>query len=237
MTFRKSEYRTMRAQLDAPAIEPKAIRLWVGLAAFFLPLMMLWLTRNVFLKSLSHAYCEGGVARDVFVGSLFAIGGFLLTYNDNEGVGLRLATKLGAMCAFGVALVPTACPEQKLVATETIHLAFAVGFFSLLVTFCVIFFRRARSKWVRKSNAFALRRSRIYAACGFGMVVMLLWAALGYFEVSGVYKPANSYFIAEAVSMFLFGFSWFTASHFLPWLCLPQEQLRFRIGRRGGGQE
>lgn len=225
----------MSAQEDAPVINPNAIRLWVGLVAFCLPLVLLGLTQNFGLKSLSHAYCVGGTPRDVLVGSLFAIGGFLLTYNDNEGVGLRLATKLGALCALGVALFPTACHEQGMLNTEKMHLAFAVGFFLLLVSFCFIFFRRARAKWARQGNAFALRRSWIYAACGFGMLASLVWAALGFFDVAGVYKPANSYFIAEAISMFLFGLSWFTASHLLPFLSLPGEQLRLGTGHIGRG--
>lgn len=214
--------------LDDPAINQKTIRLLVAVVAFVLPWVLVLITRDCDLPSVSDSYCAGGLARDVFVGSLFAIGGFLLVYNDHEGYALWMATKMGGICAFGVALIPTKCDSNSVASIGEWHLMFAISFFLVLILFCGIFFYRARKKF-GGGNALARRRCWIYGVSFVGMLSMGLWALLNENAPEFVNAPPNVYFIVETACMTLFGVSWMTASHLIPCLRLPEEGMRWTV--------
>lgn len=81
----------------------------VGLVAFGLP-VILWIGGNTpascMRDSLSHFYYApflGGI----FVGLLFFIGGFLIAYSGDTGLE-DWGSNIAGLCAFGVALFPTA---------------------------------------------------------------------------------------------------------------------------------
>ncbi|MDH3271702.1 MAG: hypothetical protein OEN56_10235 [Gemmatimonadota bacterium] len=115
------------------------LRAGLFLGAAVLPLLLWWggeLRGTALLSSMSAYYHSD--MRDFFVGSLFAVGGLLITYRGfsrEENWALNLA------CAFllGVALIPTGSPASDPAALERGWSAF-VGFFSLHGTCAVLFF-------------------------------------------------------------------------------------------------
>ncbi len=158
--------------------------------------------------------------RDIFVGTLCAIGVFLICYRgygrqpgdmiDDDWLGT-----IAGLSAFGVALFPNESPTaqiatmtQKMVGISTspmFHYASALVFFSCLAIFCLNKFTRM-AKPVRK---------RIYLFCGWVIVASLVGIAgasavkiLG----SGAPKAAvvsyNLVFWLEAIGIWAFGLSW-----------------------------
>lgn len=158
--------------------------------------------------------------RDIFVGTLCAIGVFLICY---RGYGRRqgdvidddwLGTVAG-ISAFGVALFPNESPTaqiatmtQSLVGIGTspiFHYASAIVFFSCLAVFCLVKFARTAKP----------HRRRIYLACGWIIVVSLVGiAAASAVKIMGN-GPAQEFVVAyrlvfwfEAIGIWAFGLSW-----------------------------
>lgn len=158
--------------------------------------------------------------RDIFVGTLCAIGVFLICY---RGYGRRqdeyinddwLGTVAG-VSAFGVALFPNESPTAQ-IATMTqnlvgigispiFHYASAVMFFSCLAVFCLAKFARSAKP----------RRRRIYLACGWTIVLALFGIAgasaikiLGSGPVQAFVVDYGLVFWFEAVGIWAFGLSW-----------------------------
>src|SRR5436309_15856932 len=116
------------------------LRRAVGIIGLSLPVVLIIGKRIVdggdLLDSVSDYYYSD--LRGVFVGSMCAIGVFLLSY---RGYGLidDIAGDIAAVGAFGVALFPTT-PAGHLTRTDQVvgalHIAFSGVFFLTLVFFC-----------------------------------------------------------------------------------------------------
>ena len=158
--------------------------------------------------------------RDIFVGTLCAIGVFLICY---RGYGRRtgdvidddwLGTVAG-VSAFGVALFPNESPTDEIAtmtqnivgigASPLFHYASALVFFACLAVFCLVKFPRTAKPY----------RRRIYRGCGWIIVLSLLGiAAASAFKIlgSGVWRDAvvnyQLVFWFEAVGIWAFGLSW-----------------------------
>src|SRR5258708_29784719 len=92
------------------------------------------------LSSVSAYYYTGGVG--VFVGVIFALSLFLLTYQGYVGeVADRVVGKVGGVAALGVALVPTKAPSGFVAPSwwhsslGTVHLALAAVLFGSFIVF------------------------------------------------------------------------------------------------------
>lgn len=90
-----------------PEIDSDTTKLLIGLIAIFLASVTSLFSANE-ITSISASYHEGSWARDFFVGFLFAITAFMLTYNGQSRVELILS-KVGAFSALGVAIFPCGC--------------------------------------------------------------------------------------------------------------------------------
>ncbi|MEO9864270.1 MAG: hypothetical protein ABJO29_10170 [Yoonia sp.] len=162
--------------------------------------------------------------RDIFVGTLCAIGVFLISYRGyRREVGEWidddwLATTAG-IGAFGVAFFPnegggvtvTSMTQNMLGAefTPIIHYLSALVFFSSLAAFCFVKFARTCS----------MGRRRVYIACGWGIVAALVLTAVAVIFkrfVGGVGREMvldyNLIFWFEAMGIWAFGLSWLTKS-------------------------
>lgn len=158
--------------------------------------------------------------RDIFVGTLCAIGVFLICYRG-YGRGYReviddnwLGTIAG-ISAFGVALFPNESPTYQ-VATVTqdlvgigisplFHYASALVFFACLAMFCLTKFARTAKP----------ARRRIYLACGWIIVASLVGIAaasavkiLGSGPAQAAVVDLNLVFWFEAIGIWAFGLSW-----------------------------
>lgn len=143
--------------------------------------------------------------RDVFVGSLCAVGVFLFCYRYDRPDAL-LGNVTGA-AAIAVALLPTRpdtipTPVQTVVGVA--HLVAAVVFFAGLAAFCLALFTRGESGG-RKAV-----RNLVYRLCGGTIIACLVLAAL-----DAALLPAevgdlwNTLFWIEAVAILAFGVAWF----------------------------
>ena len=162
--------------------------------------------------------------RDIFVGTLCAIGVFLISYRGyrrEKGDWIDddwLATTAG-IGAFGVAFFPNegggdtvVSMTQRLIGTDltpTLHYLSAFVFFSSLAAFCFVKFARTCS----------MGRRRTYIACGWGIIAALVLTAIAVIFkrfVGGVGRDIvldyNLIFWFEALGIWAFGLSWLVKS-------------------------
>ncbi len=203
--------RTRRAS-DSPAIEAR-----------IKPLLISVSLTNLFsdkpLESISASYYAGGWSQSFFVGFLFAIAAFLLSYNG-KSVAEMVLSKVAALAAFGVAMFPCRC-DNKIEIVRHVHGISAAVMFLILAYFCLIFYQRAK----RKGHTEAVLREVVYAACGIAILLAILTAVLNAI-LGGAIKSAipRLTFYYETVALVAFGISWLTASRTLPLLTSPQER-------------
>lgn len=165
--------------------------------------------------SISAYYYTG--MRDVFVGTLFAIGVFLFCYRGFDRQE-NLLTNVAGLCAAGIGLLPTEPTYHPVIEAQFPNIygpgcyqnhgligyhIYVVAPFFLLISYLTLFrFTKTgshgdpgRKKW----------RNRIYVACGVVMlaslvgIVLLKWAS-----------EKNSIFWPETVAIVAFGIAWLT---------------------------
>lgn len=164
------------------------------------------------------------IYRDVFVGSLCAIGVFLVSYRGyrrepGEFIDDDWLATLAGVAAFGVAFFPNngggaqvASMMQGMVGTslaEKLHYAFAFVFFSCLAAMCFWKFARTTIVW----------RRRVYRACGAGIVLALILTMIAvYFrkivggDAQRIVEENNLIFWFETLGIWCFAISWIVKS-------------------------
>jgi hypothetical protein len=159
-------------------------------------------------------------SRDLFVGGLWAIGVFLISYRPEASrPGRRFwrsenfwSTAAGAL-AILVALFPT-LPDQTVVqatATErqiaTVHAISAVSLFVILALFCYFLFPRLSPG--KELTPEKLRRNKVYRTCGRVILAAVAIALLASFLPSDVYARWNPLLWCEAAAVWAFATGWF----------------------------
>ena len=155
----------------------------------------------------SYYYTE---MRDVFVGSLAAIGVFLICYRfrrlDN------VLSNIAGVMAIGVALFPATPPDptHMEILVGRAHGVFAGVLFGLLALFCFVSFPKVDNATGTVTER-KVARNRIYRTCGVLIVLsMLVVLACELLDVPrsfvDTYRPV---FFAESVAVIAFGLSWF----------------------------
>ena len=151
----------MNIPIQEPKTEPvnvvfdyRAMRLLIGLLAFALPFLVSNIS-NETLPSISASYYTN--SGDIFVGTLFIVGSFLVAYNGHSGLHAFLS-KVAAVATILVATFPTACKDCtfkpaaetllllcnkcSLETSNLVHHISAGLFFVILIIFCLWFFPR-----------------------------------------------------------------------------------------------
>ena len=188
---------------ESIVISQKKLKVLMGGLATGLPTALFLGDRWFFgatemLNSISGYYYSD--MRDVFVGILFAIGVFMLTY---EGYNLfeRMLSNLGGVLAIMVALFPTTAVGAIRGNIGTIHIIAAGSFYFILFIF--VFFQFTKSKEGEKTIRKRIRNF-IYYLCGaiiFGVLVLLVLT-----EIDIVASPIdNSTFWLEYIGNTAFG--------------------------------
>jgi len=160
-----------------------------------------------------------------FVGSLFALGVFFLSYNYRPLPAYEwdnILSTVAAVMAVGVALFPTASDAgtasggAKVVAT--MHLVFACTLFVLLAIFSLVFFRKSdphETMTLEKRE-----RNLVYLICG-----CIIVAAIGLVVLTEIVKPPSTWhtlFWLESVAVVSFGVSWLVKGGLCGWLADAQ---------------
>lgn len=186
----------------------------------FLASFTSFLSGDIIINSISQSYHVGGWARDIFVGSLFAITAFLLSYNGNSTPQM-ISSKIAAIAAMGVAMFPCECEIYEEI-IPNVHNTSAAVMFLVLSFFCYTFYCRARDK----AHPQAKIRAYIYAVCGLTIVASIL--LLGFDHLSGDLISSSISrltFYGERAGLVAFGIAWLTASRALPLLTTKEERL------------
>ncbi|MCW7538598.1 hypothetical protein OOT46_12170 [Aquabacterium sp. A7-Y] len=176
-------------------------------------------------ESISSYYYTG--MRDVFVGTMCALGVFLFTYRGYDERDNR-AGKAACAGAIGLALCPTtpalSCPTAT-TWSGYVHLGCASLFFLSLAYFSLFLFTETDDPQRRTPQK--IRRNRVYRTCG----VVMLGALAALLVYQGLlpeslkcrlsrYSPV---FWLESVAIVAFGVSWFAKGEGLGLMRDPRE--------------
>jgi hypothetical protein len=215
----------------------KLLRLGVGVIGCLLPLALIffnWIAgdKAVVPSSMSGSYYTS--TRNLFVGSLCALGVFLIGYRHTRRQ--DACTTFAGLCALAVAFAPTAPapPQTEPAWINYLHHAAAIALIFTLGLFCWVVFAayahpataqpqsgmdRVRS-WLRGLRAWLAsaweslerpRRSTIYFSCGFLVFVSGALALYTGIWPTGWSTGWPSLYLFEAVAVFAFGFAWIIA--------------------------
>lgn len=175
------------------------------------------------LQSISASYHEGGWSRDIFVGSLFAIAAFLLSYNGKPPYQTyqMVMSKIGALAAMCVAMFPCKCVIYDEIIPH-VHAISAAVMFLILAAFCYFFFIRA---W-DKGHGRARLRAYIYAICGINIVASILIIAIDNILGGAISSHiCRLTYYGETTALVSFGIAWLSASQTLPLLTSEDERI------------
>jgi hypothetical protein len=168
------------------------------------------LPRWSLLKSVSAYYYTGAVG--VFVGVLFALSLFLITYRGYKGMWAdRIVGWIGGAAALVVALCPTEPPAGVTGpawwsrATGYAHAAGAFVLFAAFIVFSLWLFRKSDKPNRRDRPPEKRRRDAACLACGLAMIVCVLWAASAGLRDQSIFVP-------EAIAIEAFAISWLVKS-------------------------
>lgn len=209
---------TSEAVERAPVFSNETIRWLVGFITFALPILVL-LISFARLTSVSAAYYTR--ARDVFVGSMFVLGAFLIVYKGHTRREDWIAN-LGGVAAILAALFPTKCDLCTRDAAFYIHAIAGNVLFGVTAYFCLGPFRQAakEKRWIK-----AQRRVKFYTICGWSIVACLgfLFAigAVMSDELKQIWTPT---LVGEFVMLWIFGAAWVVASKWFPWFTDKEKE-------------
>ena len=198
----------------AESLSQQAHRRLIGILGLLLPLLLfifaglrhtVGLPAWTPLNSISAYYYTGAVA--IFVGVLFALALFLLTYPGYKGViADRLLGLVGGTAAILVALFPTSAPDGLSAPTwwspymRTVHYLSAVVLFVVFILFAIWLFRKSNIPRRGDRPLEKRRRDDICLASGIIMIASVLWAASSMVTHAPIFIPESIAIIAFAVS-------------------------------------
>jgi len=189
---------------EQPYVSYKTLRKVVGFLGILLPIVVaLWgfaiLGQADLLDSISDYYSLQ--TRDVFVGSLFAIGWFLFAYKGPERKD-DIAGDFACLFAIGVALFPTGGGGWA----SKLHFTFALLLFLVLSYFSLRLFTKSGGEMTPQKRI----RNRIYIVCGCLMLACILLIGLFKWGLLGdSLTPLKPVFWLETFALWAFGASWF----------------------------
>ena len=187
------------------------LRKFIGILGFALPGTLFLggvILFHTGLQPSMSAYYHTGMG-DVFVGTMCAIGVFLLSYRGLESRDDTVGN-LACLFAVGLALFPTA--REGATGREAIigkvHFIFAAAFFLMLSYFALRLFTKTDPNLVPTPQKLA--RNRVYRTCGYVMLGCIL--AIAVLKLTpGTDTWVRNYrvvFWFEAAAVVAFGISW-----------------------------
>jgi hypothetical protein len=185
------------------------LRRAIGFIGVALPVVLiignLLLDGGNLLNSISGYYYSE--MRDVYVGSLCAIGVFLLSYRGYSRTD-DVAGNVAAVAAIGVALFPTT-PYDHATRTDqsigALHILFAAAFFLTLAYFCLILFTRTDKAHPTQRKA---QRNRAYVVSGVVILFCLALIVVFGFFLDAQTRSTHITLWLESVATVAFGVAW-----------------------------
>lgn len=225
---------TLSGRNDALLISYLSLRKAVGIIGVSLPLVLVVGNRVIFRSTAiedSISYYYHTAMRGVFVGTLWAIGVFLLSYRGYERRD-AIAGRLACVFALGVALFPTArepgtcdivhlftvgrggCDTEHIV--SFVHATFASLLFLTLAYFSLFLF--TETKPGRKSEMTKRKRERnlVYYVCGWIIVASIVGVLVLHIGLRfSRFGPIPVLFGFESLAVISFGVSWLVKGEFV----------------------
>ena len=211
---------TLTKKNDSIIISYKGLRTLIGVLGILIPFINIifgYVFANVPPQKVLSMYYYTNT-RDFFVGILFVISLFMMTY---RGYNLwdNIITSATGFFGLALAIFPTnnglgdflkvgifqLTPE----ASDVIHLITATAFISLLAIISLFIFTQTNKK--KKPTAQKILRNKIYIACGITIIVSLLCMLLAYLVLTE--QQLVEYLIlliCQSISFIAFGISWLT---------------------------
>jgi len=188
----------------------------VGVMAVALPFVLFFgnwaLTGNEFESSIS-AYYHTPMG-SVFVGVLWALGVFFLSYNYRPLPGFNLDNKLSTLASVAavcVAVFPTTSDASVSTRSEQnigiVHMISAGVLFTLLAVFALFLFPKSSGEMTPQKR----RRNLVYRICG----VVMAAAILSMFPSQLAPDSWHLFLVLETISVLAFGISWLIKGGFL----------------------
>jgi hypothetical protein len=213
------------------------VRTALGILGLALPVVLVvgGIASNLATQpSLSDYYHT--LLRDFFVGSLFAIGIFLISYKGyprtrKEFFSDDWVTTIAGLAAFGVALFPNEVPQQPI--TSPLQLALGILLTAGLHYFSATLFLMSLAYMSLFKFTFTANpvRTRIYITCGTTILVATLGVMVAsYFKIRGPAGPQtfvvnnNLVLWLESVAIWAFAISWLTKGKAERMLALRRQQ-------------
>jgi len=146
--------------------------------------------------------------RGVFVGSMCAVGAFLLSYRGYEAID-DIAGNVAGVAAIGVALFPTAPenPSSTAALVGVLHLVFASIFFLTIAFFAIVLFRRTSEMGPTERK---LQRNRLYLTAGIVIIACLLAIAAVHQFFAVATAGLHPELWLESIAVMSFGLAWLT---------------------------
>jgi hypothetical protein len=227
----------------------RTIRGLIGLITLLLPAAVSILATEA-LDSISWSYYTD--ARDVFVGALFVVGAFLISYKGHKPdfsprktgrfrhwlnrhlKGLTgflnwlrnneedMVSTIGGIAAWVTALCPTSRCTGAGCPDDPVSVIHYINAIVLFSTTVYFCLLAFVKRTSAKSGKGPKIRKTIYYCCGWGIAVILL--GLLVVKTAHLSTFDNITFWAETAALGLFGFAWLTASQYLPFITNKAEQ-------------
>lgn len=217
------------------------IRRAIGLIGLFLPIALGpvgWLFGIDVQDNISSYYHTG--LRDVFVGSMCAIGGFLFCYRGADRIE-TLSARFGCASALGVALFPLDAHSDPLVQKSLVgylHSVSGGAFFMTLAIYSLYHFPRSTKK---RSEHEPHPWERLFIYRMSGVVIVFVMIATGTFLLlvpaawKNLLNDWHFLFWMEWIAIWAFAAAWLTkgraivADIAVELLAIPREMLADRI--------
>ena len=182
---------------------------YIGLGMPIVVMLCAYFKDKVLLDSVSASYYTS--ARDVFVGSLAAIGTFLFFHVDTDKLDQVLA-RIAGLSGIGIGLLPMEQSYEALSPDDVGKLQscahgplgfhiYAVGVFFAVISYMALFrFTRVGAAGLTPEKEI---RNRIYVVCG--IVMLLAFATIGVDKLLGQKRPI---FWPETFAIAAFSIAW-----------------------------
>lgn len=212
----------------------KALRIAIGFLGIALA-PFTWLFAQLFgnvtlLPSISAYYHTN--AEDFFVGVLFLVGVFQMSYRGHQVID-NVFTWITGILALLIALFPCSpdlntneipCPDilsngigifnLSPEVSDRIHLSVATSFFILISVYLLVFFRRSKDTPSIEKK----RKNLVFTVCGYGMIsILVVLFAMFSFNRDFFHYPGRLFFF-EFGMLLLFGIAWIVKANIIPGL-------------------
>jgi len=188
----------------------------VGVMAILLPFVLFfgnWALTGDELESSISAYYHTPMG-SVFVGVLWALGVFFLSYHYKALRGFNWDNRLSdlaAVAAVCVAVFPTTSDASVATRSELnigiVHMISAAALFILLAVFALVLFPKSRGEMTPQKR----RRNIVYRTCGVIIVVAMVLMIV----TRGAPEEWHAFLWLETICVEAFGISWLVKGGFL----------------------